>query len=52
MGNSVAMIEKYYGHLDADRATVRRRFLEFMAGGRTGSPGENASAGGSAAPPA
>jgi integrase len=52
MGNSVAMIEKYYGHLDADRATVRRRFLEFMAGERTRSPGENASAGDAAARPA
>ncbi len=52
IGNSVAMIEKHYGHLDADRATVRRRFLEFTAARKTGSPGENAPAGEAASVPA
>jgi len=52
MGNSVAMIEKHYGHLDADRATVRKRFIEFTEARRTGIPAVNASAGEAASVPA
>jgi integrase len=29
MGNSVAIIEKHYGHLDADRATMRKKLCDF-----------------------
>lgn len=52
MGNSVAMIEKHYGHLDADRATVRRRFLEFTAVQRTDNPAATAPADKAASVPA
>jgi integrase len=38
MGNSVAMIEKHYGHLDADRATLRNILIAFK-GGRQGVAG-------------
>ena len=31
MGNSVAMIEHHYGHLDADRQTMRKVLCSFMA---------------------